>query len=105
MAKEGWAFFKAIETEGGYIAALKSNWLQNQIQAKAEAEQASFNAGELKLIGVNVFRNAEEQFSETLKSALEPKTEESNSTEVQKIRANRLAEDLERSIILENSAS
>lgn len=105
LAKEGWAFFKAIEAEGGYIAALKSNWLQDQIQAKADAEQERFNAGDLKLIGVNVFRNAQEKYSDALKTTLAPKASKSSSAEVKKIESKRLAEDLERSIILENSAS
>lgn len=104
LATKGWEFFQAIEAEGGYIEALKSGWLQDQIQAKADAEQTRFDSGDLKLIGVNIYRNENETYGPEIKAALVSKPSPKTAI-VKGIPAKRLSEDLERSIILENSAS
>jgi len=102
LAAKGWAFFLAIEAEGGYIKSLQSNWLQNSIQEKASVEQAKFNSGERKMIGVNIFRKENEEYSEDLK-ALVNRPSFDGPTEVKPIRLQRLAEELEKEIILAKS--
>lgn len=103
LAAKGWEFFQAIEAEGGYLAALKSGWLQNQIASKAQAEQESFDSGARKMIGVNIYRK-EEEFTDAVIKALQanPSIKE---TIVKPVVAKRLAEELEKEIILENSKS
>lgn len=61
MAAKGWSFFSAIEEKGGYLATLKSGWLQAQIQEKAQAEQQAFDEGQKVMIGVNKFPNPMEE--------------------------------------------
>ncbi|QNR24844.1 methylmalonyl-CoA mutase family protein [Croceimicrobium hydrocarbonivorans] len=102
LAEKGWAFFQEIEAEGGYVAALKSNWLQNQISEMAQAEQDRFDSGELKMIGVNIYRKDQEEFSEEVRNALARPKAEKNGI-VQPIEAKRLAESLEKEIILEKA--
>lgn len=104
LASKGWGFFKEIEAQGGYIKALESGWLQNKIENVANAEQAKFDRGELKMIGVNIYRNETEAFSDEVKAALQSSSK-SISTLVKPIASKRLAEALEKQIILENSAS
>lgn len=104
LAAKGWSFFQEIEAQGGMIAALKNGWLQGQIKAKAEAEQARFDSGELKMIGVNIFRNSEEKVDpaviESLKREYAPK-----ETLVEPVRAYRLAQSLEKEVLLEKAES
>lgn len=104
LAEKGWLFFQAIEKEGGYVKAMESGWLQDQIKAMADAEQAKFDAGDLKLIGVNIYRKESEEFSEEAKAILKKEVKKSNTT-FEAIRPQRLAEKLEKSIILEKVES
>lgn len=104
LASKGWEFFKAIEHEGGIVAALKSGWLQSQIEEKAQAEQAKFDAGEIKMIGANIYRKEEEDFAPEIADALNRSASEGNFA-IRRIRPLRLAEALEKEIILEKSQS
>jgi methylmalonyl-CoA mutase len=61
IAQKGWAFFKEIEAQGGYIAALKNGFVQKGISAQAEKQQAAFDAGGLILVGANKYFNANEK--------------------------------------------
>ncbi len=105
LAQKGWEFFQAIEQEGGYIAALKNNWLQTSIEEQAKQEQERFDKGDLKMIGVNIFRNENESFSSAVKSALSRKPAKEVAGSIRPIRAQRLAEQLERELILENPSA
>ncbi|MCR9154814.1 MAG: methylmalonyl-CoA mutase family protein [Bacteroidetes bacterium] len=104
-ASAGWNFFKQIEAEGGLIASLKEGWLQAEIARIAAAEQGRFDAGDLKLIGVNYYRKDQDTFSDELKAKLRSSAPSDKATAIEKVRPQRLAENLERDIILENSAS
>jgi methylmalonyl-CoA mutase len=102
LAQKGWSFFKELELQGGFLKALKTGWLQAEIKVKAEAEQAKFDAGEIKLIGVNSFRKEDEEFSDELKKDLS-KTKKTSSSLVELIHPKRLAESIEREIILQKA--
>lgn len=103
LAAKGWDFFQALESQGGYTAALKSGWLQAQIEEKANAEQEKFDSGARKMIGVNIYRK-EEDFSDALINALHANSLK-EETLLKPIVAKRLAEALEKEIILEKSQS
>lgn len=93
LAAEGWAFFQAIEAEGGYWAALQKSWLQEQIAAQAQKEEKAFDAGEKILIGVNKYP------PDAIDQALLAKTHfyraPEGKTTIQPIPAVRLAEKIE----------
>jgi len=61
LARAAWAQFQAIEAAGGIIAALTSGAIAQGVAASRAAQEARITAGEAKLLGVTVFRNAEAQ--------------------------------------------
>jgi methylmalonyl-CoA mutase len=64
LAGKAWEEFKEIENKGGFLACLKSNFIQNKIQEQADNLIKQFNNGELVLVGVNKFQNAKEKVPE-----------------------------------------
>jgi len=69
IAQKGWEFFKEIEAQGGYIAALKNGFVQKTISAQAKKQQAAFDANDLILVGANKYFNANEKGDFTANSA------------------------------------
>lgn len=66
LAEAGWTFFRKIEDQGGYLACLKTGWLQEQIEKIAAPEQAAFEAGEKVIVGANRYANAAEDWNKPL---------------------------------------
>lgn len=66
LAEQAWAFFQEIETSGGMIAALKSNWIQEKIAAVHEKRQHDIFTRNKMIVGTNMFVNlkANETISE-----------------------------------------
>ncbi|HEX6860021.1 MAG TPA: methylmalonyl-CoA mutase family protein [Caulobacteraceae bacterium] len=61
LAQAAWAQFQAIEAAGGIVAALGTNLVQDQVAAAREARLAAIAANDEKILGVTVFRNADEK--------------------------------------------
>jgi methylmalonyl-CoA mutase len=61
IAEKAWEQFKVIESKGGFISCLKSNFIQDLISQGANSLQEEFNEGKLVLVGVNKFQNKEEE--------------------------------------------
>ena len=59
LARAGWAAFREIEAQGGIVAALASGALAAQAAQTLAHRRAAIAAGEAKIIGVTVFRNAD----------------------------------------------
>ena len=59
LARAGWAAFREIEAQGGIIAALSSGALAAEAAHTLAHRRAALTAGDAKLIGVTVFRNAD----------------------------------------------
>ena len=104
LATKAWGFFQEIEEEGGIIAALKKDWLQDQISIKAEAEQGRFDSGEMKMIGVNIFRNKEESFDPSIVQSLK-RASSSKETLIRPLKVRRLAAKLETEVLFEKAES
>lgn len=94
LAEKGWDFFKDIEAEGGYVEAMKKGWLQDKIEASAEAEQKTFDEQQKILIGANKYAKEDENLNEIIKQGMFYK-ETSKGTEVRPVKVRRLSEELE----------
>ncbi len=95
LAAAGWDFFKAIEAEGGIVAALKNNWLQTAIEKSARTEQQAFDAQEMLLIGANKYAPEDENLRERIKQAMFYH-ENNKTTTVSPLKLKRLSESLEK---------
>ena len=90
IAEKAWEQFKVIETKGGFIACMKTNFIQNLISKDAEVLIEQLKEGKIVLVGVNKFQNAKEEIK--LKT-IGQKNEK--PTEIKKITPIRLAESFE----------
>lgn len=98
LAEKGWEFFIALENRGGYLEALRSGWLGQQIAAAAQAEQEQYDREDRIQVGANQYRNEEEQIP-----ALDParlrSPQAAPGTPYPVLPVRRLAEDLEQAIL------
>lgn len=53
LAREAWAFFQAVEAEGGLAQVLESGWLAERLEAQATARARSVAKRRLALTGVS----------------------------------------------------
>jgi methylmalonyl-CoA mutase len=61
LCEKAWEHFKTIESKGGLLACLKSNYIQEIISKDAETLIQQFKEGKLVLVGVNKFQNKNEE--------------------------------------------
>ncbi|MHB8261573.1 MAG: methylmalonyl-CoA mutase subunit beta [Bacteroidia bacterium] len=61
LAAKAWEEFKTIESKGGFIACLKSNYVQDTIKEQARELIKQFKEEKVVLVGVNKFQNAKEK--------------------------------------------
>ena len=61
LCGKAWEQFKAIESKGGLLACLKSNYIQDMISKDADVLIQQFKEGKLVLVGVNKFQNKNEE--------------------------------------------
>lgn len=69
LEKKTWDYLKEIDRRGGTVKCIESGYLQNEILNSAYADQKRIDQGELKVVGVNCFKDEkiEEHPVETLK--------------------------------------
>ncbi len=61
IAAKAWDEFKFMESKGGFIACLGSNYIQNKIAEQATELIRKFRESQLVLVGVNKFQNPKEK--------------------------------------------
>ncbi len=65
-----WKEFQKIESMGGWMAAVKSNYIQNQIEKNAKKQMQLLESGELSLLGTNLYPLKEEKMNDKLESPI-----------------------------------
>ncbi len=88
VAEQAWDMFIEIESMGGFLAALKSGFIQEKVAGNAAKRDANVAKGREKLLGTNIFPNALESLENILPSS--PETTE--ETEIRPLRIYRAAE-------------
>jgi methylmalonyl-CoA mutase N-terminal domain/subunit len=61
MEEEARKYFRAIEGQGGMIAAVENGYFRRQIADAAFAQQRAIDAGEKLIVGMNAFTQAEDE--------------------------------------------
>lgn len=91
IAEKAWEQFKIIESKGGFIVCMKTNFIQNLISKDAEVLMEQVKEGKIVLVGVNKFQNIKEEIK------LKPNQQkEEMPSDIKKIRPIRLAESFEK---------
>lgn len=95
LAAQALELFKELEASGGFLQHLSKGTLQRKIKESAQKEQALFDAGELPLVGTNIFQNPDDRMKDDLELYPFVKTDIRKTT-IQPIIAKRLSEQIEK---------
>lgn len=76
LAENSWAFFQEIQTRGGILETLKSNWLQREIAAVFEKRTKDIQTRKQSIVGTNFYADLNERIpnkkvNKNIKSILE----------------------------------
>ncbi|AUC80908.1 methylmalonyl-CoA mutase subunit beta [Lacinutrix sp. Bg11-31] len=66
LSEKALALFKEIEAKGGFLKHLKEGLIQKKIKESAAKEQASFDNGDITLLGTNKHPNTEDRMKDDL---------------------------------------
>jgi methylmalonyl-CoA mutase len=68
IARESWKLFQQIQEKGGYLKALESGFLQEQVKASRAAKDKAVSSRRRSILGTNQFPNGAEKIAEQLKA-------------------------------------
>ncbi len=75
IAREAWKLFQIVEEKGGYMAAFKNGFIQDEIEKTAQKRDMNIAIGKDKILGTNQFPNS----TEKRKDEINPEMIESDS--------------------------
>ena len=61
MAEAAWKLFQQVEQKGGFVEALKQNFIQEEIEQVAKLKKQAFENGKIVLVGTNKYPNLKEE--------------------------------------------
>jgi len=96
MEAAAYAYFERIDRLGGMVEAVKQNFPQREIADAAYELQSQIDAGRRILVGVNAYRQEEDEPIKTLR--IDPALERKQIGRVQAVRARRDAGAVERAL-------
>ncbi|ASB48666.1 methylmalonyl-CoA mutase family protein [Alkalitalea saponilacus] len=70
IAKEAWKLFLEVEAKGGYLAALKDGFIQNQIEEAADLQRKTLAQRRSVMVGTNQYPNTSEKVAEAIDAAV-----------------------------------
>jgi methylmalonyl-CoA mutase len=94
LAEKALELFKDIEANGGFLKQLKEGTIQRKINESADKEQQQFDAGEIVLLGSNLFENPDDKMKDALQLYPFVKTKQ-RKTLIEPIIEKRLSEKIE----------
>jgi methylmalonyl-CoA mutase len=68
IAENAWKLFLEIENVGGYIAAMKSGFIQNQVKTSADKRRSAIALRKETLLGTNQYANTAETMRDHIKA-------------------------------------
>ncbi len=94
LEEKSFKLFKEWEKEGGFMKIVDSGILQTQIEKEARSEKSDFESGDIKMVGVNIFENKEEDPSDKIEFEI-TLLAEADGQDFRPIRPERLAQSAE----------
>lgn len=70
LCEKAWQVFSEIEAQGGFLKAVKAGFVQSRIEEAANIEQASYDSGQITLVGTNKFPNLNENMKSSASSPM-----------------------------------
>lgn len=102
LAEKALDIFKGIEKSGGFIQQLFDGKIQEKIDQQFQKTLDKFKNKELKLVGVNIYKNEDEQMKNQLDKDIFPKKNK-RKTLIKPITERRIAEVLEKERLAEEA--
>ena len=96
MREDAQAYFRAIEGQGGMIAAVENGYFRRQIADAAFAQQRAVDGGDKLIVGVNAFTQAEDASIPTMET--DPTIEPAQLESLREIKTHRSASEVSRSL-------
>ncbi len=96
MRDDARAFFRAIDEQGGMIAAVENGYFRRQIADAAFAQQRAIDSGEKLVVGVNAFQQPEQESIPVME--VDPTMEAAQVESLRKIKRDRNSVDVARSL-------
>jgi methylmalonyl-CoA mutase N-terminal domain/subunit len=96
MKRDARDYFRAIDEQGGMIAATENGYFRRQIADSAYAQQRAIDRGEQLIVGVNAFRQHEQESVPLLE--LDPKIEAAQIESLRQTKRDRNSADVLRSL-------
>ncbi|WP_223591500.1 methylmalonyl-CoA mutase subunit beta [Neobacillus bataviensis] len=95
LAEKAWSFFQQIDAKGGILEVLKSNWLQQELEAVFEKRNADIQTRKQSIVGTNVYAALEENLPNIQSSQTSESFGNNDSLEIERIQPRRLSEPFE----------
>jgi len=89
IAEAALQFVERVEQQGGYVAAQQKGWIRREVEASADRWRQQVNDGERKIVGLNCYRDDDEEAAHADIFRVEPEVERIAIKRVQKLRAER----------------
>ena len=102
LAEKALDIFKSIEKSGGFIHQLFDGKIQEKIDQQFQKSLEKFKNNELKLVGVNIYKNEDEQMNRQLDKDIFS-TKVKHKTLIKPIKKRRIAESLEKERLMEEA--
>jgi methylmalonyl-CoA mutase N-terminal domain/subunit len=96
MKTDAQAYFRAIDEQGGMIAAIENGYFRRQIADAAFAQQNAIDSGKKLIVGVNAFVQPDDNQLPILE--IDPAIESTQIESLRKIKASRSSADISRSL-------
>ena len=95
LAEKAWAEFLVIQEKGGFMEAIKSSYIQNEIEAVAQKKQEDIAKAKIAFLGTNRFPNENESMDKVSLQKLFDKKSNTTPTEIKTLHLHRGAEAFE----------
>jgi methylmalonyl-CoA mutase len=93
MSENAWLLFQEIEAQGGWLASIKSNFIQDRIATNAMQQEQNLNNGNLSLVGTNLHPNSEEKMGSKVNTT--PKEKFGEEKDFNTLNTKRLSEQMD----------
>lgn len=70
IAEKAWKLFLEVEDNGGFLACLKSGFIQNKIKEAGNKQKADIASRKVTLLGTNQYPNTLEKISDSVKTEI-----------------------------------
>ena len=96
--EEAMDIYESVQDMGGSLQAVKQGYIRNEIEKEASKKQQAVESGERRIVGVNCYRDEDDEQEEPDVQSLDPEVIEQQKASVREYRENRSDPDVEQAL-------